>query len=108
MNAEALLGPLPVGWSRQERLDSRGHYMTGSLNASTQEWIPAEDDPRLGPRLEDWDFIPESKWSNQKPKKYNYQEWKNQATGRIVNSDPRLSPKALKQRGVELIDFQLV
>jgi hypothetical protein len=106
MDAEALLGPLPAGFSSQFGILYGGFGTTGYLNTDTQEWSSAEDDPRLGPRPDDWELLPRSVWAA--PEALVYQEWRNRTTGEITTSDPRFSPDALKERGVELEDFDLV
>lgn len=108
MDAEALLGPLPAGWSFQARMDSRGLDIAGYLNADTENWVSAENDPRLGPPPDDWEFVPRSHWHTRTHEAAKYQEWRNTVTGRIVTSDPRLLPNTLEQRGVELVNFDLV
>jgi hypothetical protein len=106
MDAEVLLGPLPAGFSFQLRQDSRDIEKAGYLNTDTQEWSLAEDDPRLGPRPDDWELLPRSVWAAHEA--LVYQEWRNRTTGEIITSDPRLSPDTLKERGIELEDFDLV
>jgi hypothetical protein len=106
MDAEALLGSLPAGFSFQLRQDSRSLDIAGYLNTDTQEWSSAENDPRLGPRPDGWELLPTSVWAA--PEATTYQEWRNRTTGEIITSDPRILPDALKERGIELEDFDLV
>ena len=37
-----------------------------------------------------------------------FARFRNNATGEVINSDPRLSPEALRARGVELETFSLI
>ncbi|CZR69903.1 uncharacterized protein PAC_19803 [Phialocephala subalpina] len=106
MDAEALLG-LQVGrWSFEGQFNTRGISTAGYLNTDTQDWVPADYDPRLGPRPDDWEVVPMSSWSQHDAMKY--EEWRNKTTGEVISSDPRLTPEALKERGVHLETFSII
>jgi hypothetical protein len=106
MDSEVLIGTHKEGVSFQGRLDSRGFELAGYFDAATQQWLGAEDDPRLGPRPDDWVLLPSSDSAPREATKY--QEWRNKTTGVTLTSDLRLTPDALKARGVKLETFHIM
>ena len=100
MNCEALLGPLPKPWIAKRDLGSFGEFQSRFYNSDTLEVVGLEADPRLGPVSDDWENL-----ENDDP--HRIQKWKNKATGETINSDPRLLPQALIERGVKLQTFTL-
>jgi len=83
MNGEAILGPLPCGWRAQANRDQQG-VMFQNFTKDSDDAVM--DDPRLGPLSAEF-------------------EWCDQTT--LPEFDPRLSPKALKYRGVDIRTFHL-
>lgn len=107
-SSKGLLGPLPSPWELQlfyDPADESRSYIR-YLNTVTSEMT--EEDPRLGP-IEGWQRI--SRWdlgrdlNGDDPFVCDF--FKNVEDGRIVDSDPRLEPEALKERGVPLETFVL-
>ncbi|KAF4469654.1 heterokaryon incompatibility [Fusarium albosuccineum] len=106
--SQGLLGPLPSPW--QAHLLYHPVYEHGTynryFNPDTGE-LTAED-PRLGP-LEGWQRIPLEELgrdlTGDDPEVYDF--FSNTEDGRVVNSDPRLEPEALKGLGVDLETFVL-
>jgi len=104
MDGESLLGPLPTCYKSIYQFDSSsglvGHAF---LNHQTDE-IQTED-PRLGPLPENWQR------QTHKDEKF-WTLFYNEKTGDGKESsdapDPRLTTKALKELGVNLVDIQLV
>jgi hypothetical protein len=103
MNGEALHGPLPTHFERvvQVAPDS-GLEFVAYVNRHTKE-VHVQD-PRLGP-------LPEN-WRLKSHDKDNLFSWiVNDETGEGHDEpglDPRLTPEALKERGVDLKEFELM
>ncbi|KAF5011626.1 hypothetical protein FDECE_2289 [Fusarium decemcellulare] len=106
--SQGLLGPLPSPW--QVHLLYHPVYEHGTynryFNPDTGE-LTAED-PRLRP-LEGWQRIPLEELgrdlTGDDPEVYDF--FRNTEDGRVVNSDPRLEPEALKGLVVGLETFVL-
>ena len=103
MEGEALLGALPTNWQRVERLfpdiDGYGYYDV-FMNVQTGD-VQAED-PRLGPLPAGWRIA-------EHRKKHAYNKFCNEELGVTATKlDPRLSPEALRARGVKLQEIRLV
>jgi len=101
MDGEALLGPLPPEWQFSTRL----HEHTGA------EWIGYRlygsggfvcEDPRLEELTKPW--------RRRKHSEEEYWTWfLNEETGEdMYNSDPRLTPQALRAKGIPLRTFDLI
>ena len=106
MDGEGLLGPLPEDWQIKSDFTPTGHlelrYVNKSLNTFSTE------DPRitaLGDVPKEWEKI-EAEWIQDDPA--NCRKYRNRSTGKVINSDPRLLPDALRARGVQLETFRLV
>jgi hypothetical protein len=101
----ALLGPLPSPWIVQFQLDSSGYDDPNFHNLTTGE--KTRQDPRLEtvPLPPQWEEI-EAVRTVDDP--LHFRRFRNNATGEIMNSDPRLLSSALKERGVKIQTFQLV
>lgn len=107
MNGEALLGPIPNPWTVQYVLKEFGNQrilQARYLNTATD--FVSYEDPRLGEMPEDW----VRDWTQRDDMRHPYEIrfHKNKVTGECINSDPRLLPAALRERGVQLQDFRLV
>ncbi|KAH6986141.1 heterokaryon incompatibility protein-domain-containing protein [Ilyonectria sp. MPI-CAGE-AT-0026] len=107
-DSQAFLGPLPPPWRVQVHANRDQEFRSSNqyFNVDTYKLTP--EDPRLGP-LPDWERIPVDdlgrSLNGDDPEVIDF--FKNTNDGRIVNSDPRLSPKALVERGLELETFVL-
>jgi hypothetical protein len=100
MTGEALLGPLPKPWIAKREFGPFLVWQPRFYNSDTLEAVGLEGDPRLGPVSDDWENL-----ENDDP--HRIQKWKNKTTGETINSDPRLLPQALIERGVKLQTFAL-
>ena len=99
-NGAAVLGPLPSNWQLvgryfEEYLDHHNVF----LNHQTGEFQP--EDPRLGPLPAGW-YISDHR------RKDAWIRYANYETGKVTHFDPRMTPEALRARGVEMREFQLV
>ncbi|KAI0151766.1 HET-domain-containing protein [Xylariaceae sp. FL1272] len=105
MHGEALLGSLKHPWlvkvPGDEDGQDRAHFKNTETDLSTHE------DPRLAeiPIPEEWEPI-EFEWTTADP--LYTKKFRNKNTGEVINSDPRLSPEALRERGIELETITLV
>ncbi|KAF2491287.1 HET-domain-containing protein [Lophium mytilinum] len=102
MDAESLLGPLPVHL-RMELLCPDGFYETAFYNASTKE--RSTEDARLPSLSPEWEITQRERTQDDP---FFFREFKNLITGETLTSDPRMLPGALEQRGVTLDTFRLV
>jgi hypothetical protein len=100
MNAEALLGPLPIAWRIHYKDDWQGHSLQAFTDPQTGKVV--YDDPRLGALPENWEF--EAAYEPEAPV---IRWFKNRDTGHITWCDPRLLPDALRSRGVPVQEFRL-
>ena len=103
MDAEALLGPMPTPWHVEIQSDSMGYRFPRYLNEATN--VSTLNDPRLGPLSDVWNQVGHER-TRDDPALFQY--FQNTVTGEIMNSDPRLLPEALEERGVQLQAFRLV
>lgn len=102
-DANALLGPLPDGWTVQAFTDASGFtYNHRFVHARTG--VISDDDPRLKP-LTGWERIRRDRTSRDPEL---FQCYRNTLNGKEMNSDPRLCPEALKRSGINLELFPLV
>lgn len=107
MDGEALLGP----FSEDYRVD--GQYglnevvegVPGYTDKNTG--VQQREDPRLTriPLPTAWEAI-EWNWTRNDPASCS--KHRNKQTGEIINSDPRLFPEALRDRGVPITRITLV
>ncbi|KAF2966662.1 hypothetical protein GQX73_g6923 [Xylaria multiplex] len=103
-DGNTLLGPLPTPWRVQRFPNSNGHYLVCRFyNPDTG--VLCDEDPRLEPLGEDWERLELRDWTADDPE--IFQEFRHKPTGKIIKSDPRLSPEALRKRGVALETFSL-
>ncbi|CZR58567.1 uncharacterized protein PAC_08459 [Phialocephala subalpina] len=101
MNGEALLGPLPKPWAPKREFNPTNQlWEQRFFDTEKREAVDAKNDPRLEPVPDQWECL-----ENDAP--FLLQKWKNKETGEIINSDPRLLPQALIERGVKLQTFAL-
>ena len=101
MEGEALLGAVPSNWQLVNRhLPDLDFYCDAFMNVQTG--VIQVEDPRLGPLPAGW-RIADHRW------KHVYNLFSNEETGvSATDSDPRLSPEALRARGVKLQEIRLV
>lgn len=102
-DAIGVLGPLPADWKVIIRGDSLGRTMQRFVNLRTGE--ETVEDPRLDVLPLEWERMAYER-SPDDPALFEI--FKNTVTGETINSDPRLSPDALRGRGVRLETFQLI
>lgn len=102
-SAEAFLGPLPVPWIIQYKPDSFGAQAPYFLNKDTNE--EAQQDPRLEDLPPGWEAVQGDR-TRDDPMLFKW--FRNGNTGEAMNSDPRMLPGALRDRGVALETFRLV
>ncbi|KAK3319498.1 heterokaryon incompatibility protein-domain-containing protein [Cercophora scortea] len=99
-----LLGALPGEWRVQIFQDSssitEGCYRFYDPDTSTL----TDEDPRLEP-LEEWERMDHMRTGDDP---FVFQYYMHKVTGETVNSDPRMTPEALRARGVDVRTFQLV
>ena len=103
MDAESVLGPLIDFWKLQFGYDAGGCFVPHFFNHSTKE--TTVEDPRLGLLPPEWRRLPPVRTRDDP---YTFARYHNDATGEVMNSDPRLLPEALRARGVRLSKFQLI
>ena len=101
MESEVLLGALPSNWQRVERrLPDLDGAFDAFMNVQTGD-IQVED-PRLGALPAGWRIADHSE-------KHAYNLFSNEELGvTATRSDPRLSPEALRAKGVPLQEIRLV
>lgn len=101
MEGEALLGALPTDWQRVNRyFPDLGGYWDAFVNV--QSGVIKVEDPRLGPLPAGWRIADHEE-------KYAYNLFSNEELGITeTETDPRLSPEALRARGVKLQEIRLV
>ena len=102
-DGEAVLGPLPKPWAAAVHRPNAG----GQMHFHNQETDERTHlDPRLGPLPEQWGEIrPESDVVEEFSLASSF---KHRGTGEIMESDPRLLPDALKERGIKVEKFLLI
>lgn len=101
MESEALLGALPNNWHYVTRYypDLNGPY---DVLMDTQTGDIQVEDPRLGPLPAGWCIVDHQE-------KHVYNRFSNEETAIVDTAfDPRLSPEALKARGVSLQEIRLI
>lgn len=101
MEGEVLLGALPTDWQRVERhFPDLGGYSDAFVNV--QSGMIKVEDPRLGPLPAGWRIADHEE-------KHSYNLFSNEELGITeTETDPRLSPEALRARGVKLQEIRLV
>ncbi|KAL9012302.1 MAG: hypothetical protein Q9173_002923 [Seirophora scorigena] len=100
MEGEALLGPLPSNWRRVVRFDEETKEWWGMFKDRDQGVCQVED-PRLGPLPKGW-------YEVEHPKQPLRAVFRDETKDVATHFDPRMLPSSLRERGVELQDFNLV
>jgi hypothetical protein len=98
----ALLGPVPSPWKVRYNYDSRGYKEPYFHNSTTAE--NCLEDPRMGPLPPQWERLDAVRT---KDDPQFFAKFRNKITGQVMNSDPRLLPAALIERGVKVEDFYI-
>lgn len=104
MDGETLLGPLPSGWTVKASYGEDGLLRPVYHNSDTD--TTCVDDPRLI----DWALPPgwePMPWTRTRDDPIACAKYRNKTTGEEINSDPRLLPQGLVERGIpcEVIDL---
>ncbi|KAI2637516.1 heterokaryon incompatibility protein-domain-containing protein [Xylaria nigripes] len=102
MDGESLLGPLPDDWKLQ-LVFRDGSYVPTYINTSNGHSQP--QDPRLQPLDPNYATITRKRTQDDP---YFTQWFQDKQRNKLVNSDPRLLPSALKARGIKLEHFKLI
>lgn len=107
MDGEAILGPLASSYhieSRDDGLDFEAFIPVYVENSTRRE---QREDPRLQniPLPQEWESFQKERTRDDA---LYYSMFRNKNTGEIVNSDPRLFPEALRERGVLVQRITLV
>ena len=97
------LGPLPDRWETITKGDALGRPTQRFINPRNGE--ETLDDPRLEPLPWNWERATYERHADDPA---IFQRFRNLETDEVVNYDPRLSPKALEARIVNLQSFRLV
>lgn len=100
LHAEALLGQLPAPW--RLRYNGGGDAIE-YLN--TDNGAISTEDPRLPELAVEWERMSVERAPGDP---YLFAYFRNKNTREVINSDPRLLPEALKDRGVSLETLRLV
>ena len=104
MCAEALLGPMSEGWEYVLRLDQiSGEYYPAFVHRPSGRVI--WEDPRLGQLPEGW------RMQNHEPEDGSpvyVNDRTGEFCGKLYRTDPRMTSKELKLRGVDMKTFRLV
>jgi len=101
-DSTAILGPLMEPWHVRNEYDSAGFWIPLYYNSNSG--TTTLEDPRLPPLAPEWERI-RSERVRGDPEVFG--RFKNTITEKVVNSDPRLLPDALKERGLDIQVFNL-
>ncbi|KAG8157264.1 hypothetical protein KVR01_012972 [Diaporthe batatas] len=107
MDGEAILGPLPRSYHIESRDDGPDFEAFIPVYVENDTQREQRDDPRLQniPLPPEWEAF-EKERTRDDPLIYSMFRSKN--TGEVINSDPRLFPEALRERGVPVQRITLV
>ena len=103
MDGEQLLGSLPDFWTLRMLADADGREVPCYFHGETKKLT--RNDPRLPSLSSEWERVQRRRTQDDPS---FFQDYRNKTTGEILNFDPRLTPEALKQRGVSLKTFRLI
>ncbi|KAK3378337.1 heterokaryon incompatibility protein-domain-containing protein [Podospora didyma] len=104
MDGEALLGAFPSpSWRMEIWRGSAATYTSCFFDSSTGDRTP--EDPRLPPLPEEWDEVTRARIQDDLPM---FRTFRNNVSGERMDSDPRMLPESLAERGVQLDRFRLV
>ncbi|KAL3418721.1 heterokaryon incompatibility protein [Phlyctema vagabunda] len=102
-NSVGVLGQLPDDWKTIIKGDALGRPTQMFANLRSDE--ETLEDPRLEPLPQSWK---RATYDRRADNPAIFERFGNLKTGELANHDPRLSPKALKARGVNIQLFRLV
>ena len=103
MHAEAFFGSIPVGWELTYRLFNHFYLMV-----FTHGDVLTQEDPRVAlPPQWRYKYVPQKDKPNTPKEMLNFY-FENVETKETSRYDPRLTPEALRERGVNLEEFVLV
>lgn len=106
MDGQALLGELPDDW---RILHDALHEFAdeGAVFKNLKTNLLVKTDPRLGrvPVPDEWEPVA---WTRKDIDPGICCRFRNKATGELINYDPRMTGKALKERGVDIQEVILV
>lgn len=102
-DAVALLGPLPAPWACVAVWVQGNRRCPRFLNTETGELT--REDPRLE-ALEGWERVERMRVDGDDPTLYDF--FREKASGRVVNWDPRLEPERLLEKGMDIEWLDLV
>ncbi|KLU92599.1 hypothetical protein MAPG_11544 [Magnaporthiopsis poae ATCC 64411] len=109
-DATALLGPLPPPGRVEVVFDGRGGDITVQF-LDPETGSRTNEDPRLPPLPPPWVAVDNVAATGTLERSlddpYIFRRFRNRETGEVVNSDPRMSPDALRARGLALEYFTL-
>ncbi|KAI2607991.1 HET-domain-containing protein [Hypoxylon sp. NC1633] len=105
MEGEAVLGSLPPPWKAIIKPNIYAHHRLHYINKDTGD--SSGDDPRLDeiPIPPEWEPM---EWKTTRADPYYCRMFRNKETGEVINSDPRLFPEALVERGIPVKTITLV
>ncbi|KAI1079949.1 HET-domain-containing protein [Whalleya microplaca] len=105
MDGEALLGAIDGPWRIRILFESDGCRRPWYFNVETQH--ESTEDPRLEniPIPSEWVPI---EWERTRADPHHCKKFRNMKTGDVINSDPRLFPEALIERGIPMKRITLV
>ncbi|KAL8386868.1 hypothetical protein RB595_010329 [Gaeumannomyces hyphopodioides] len=112
-DATALLGPLPGGEAGPWRVQTPVREGGGVAAVFLHSWLGlrTDKDPRLPPLPAPWRAVEDVTGTGRLGRTLDdphvFRRFRNAETGKVVNSDPRMSPEALRARGVPLEWFTL-
>jgi len=101
-NSVGVLGQLPDDWKTIIKGDALGRPTQMFVNLRSGETL---DDPRLEPLPQSWE---RATYERRADDPAIFERFRNLETGELTNHDPRLSPEALKARGVKVQSIRLV
>lgn len=100
----SILGPLPSDYRLRIDKPSSGFESTYSFE-NLETGVVEEHDPRLGLLSSEWEHRPRERHQDDPQ---CFECFRNKVSGEVINHDHRLSPDALRERGVRLQDIDLV
>ncbi|KAE8453859.1 hypothetical protein EG329_007635 [Mollisiaceae sp. DMI_Dod_QoI] len=103
MDGERFLGALQKPWRLQIFGDDAVIFVPWYYNDETK--ASTREDPRLPPLSPEWTSMQRKRAQEDS---YSLCEFQNVETGETINYDPRMTPEALRERGVQLQTFDLV
>ncbi|KAI0155156.1 HET-domain-containing protein [Xylariaceae sp. FL1272] len=106
MDGEVLLGALPPSWQINVWANKRNGRSEHRFN-NRDQCLSTRQDPRVDAIAlpDEWENV-DFEWSRSDP--VHCKKFRNKETGKVINSDPRLFPEALRARGVSLETITLV